>query len=70
MNYIRTWSAFSAWHDRFKSAKREDGGEGDVVDEMFDAMLSAEPAWGNDYSWKTKEVEIEWGTALLLATRR
>lgn len=69
MDYIRTWSAFSAWHDEFQKRKRDDGGEGDIVDEMFDEMRSAEPDWQQDSAWKEKEVEIEWGSALLLARR-
>ena len=70
MDYIRTWSSFSAWFDKFQRTKRDDGGRGDVVDEMFDAMVVAEPAWKTDNKWREKEVEIEWGSGLLLARRR
>lgn len=70
MNYIRTWSAFSAWYDKFQKTKREDGGEGDIVDEIFDQMRSVEAGWNNDAAWKDREVEIEWGTGLLLARKR
>ena len=70
MDYIRTWSSFSAWYDKFQKSKREDGGEGDVVDEMFDAMISAESAWRKEISPLAKEVEMEWGSGLLLARRR
>jgi len=69
MNYVRTWSAFSAWHDRFQKSKCEDGGEGDIVDEMFDEMRAAEPDWQNDRAWKAKEIELEWGSGLLLARK-
>lgn len=68
MSYIRTWSAFSALYDKYQRTNRDDGGEGDVVDEMFDEMRSAEPDW-KDEGWKQKEVEIEWGSALLLARK-
>ena len=70
MNYIRTWSSYSAWQDNFQIKKRVDGGEGDVVDEMFDKMRSAETDWQKDEAWMEKEVEIEWGSGLLLARRR
>jgi len=69
MNFVRNWSSFSAWYDKFQRTKREAGGDGDVVDEMFDAMVLAEPAWQNDDFWRTKEVEMEWGTGLLLARK-
>lgn len=70
MNYVRTWSSYSSWQDKFQSKKRSDGGDGDVVDEMFDKMRSAEPEWQRDEAWMEKEVEIEWGSGLLLARRR
>lgn len=40
------------------------------MDEMFESMRSAEPDWRSDEAWQAKEVEIEWGSALLLARRR
>ncbi len=70
MSYIRTWSAFSAWHDKFQKTKREDGGEGDIVDEMFDEMRSAEPDWQDGGAWKEKEVHLEWGSGMLLARKK
>ena len=69
MDFIRTWSSYSAWQDKFQTKKRGDGGEGDIVDEMFDEMRSVEPDfWQKE--WMEKEVEIEWGSGLLLARRR
>lgn len=70
MNFVRTWSSYSAWQDKFQTKKRDDGGEGDVVDEMFDKMRSVELDWQKDEAWMEKEVEIEWGSGLLLARRR
>ncbi|KAL8707882.1 MAG: hypothetical protein Q9220_007166 [cf. Caloplaca sp. 1 TL-2023] len=70
MDYIRTWSAFHAWQEAHPTAKmRKQGGQGDVVDEMFDAILEAEKGWQGD-GWEEREIEIEWGTGLLLARRR
>ena len=66
MNYIRTWSAFHAWQEKHPDQKkREEGGGGDVVDVMFDEMKSIEPDWD-----EAREVEIEWGSGLLLGRRK
>lgn len=70
MDFIRTRSAYGAWQDKFQTKKRVNGGEGDIVDEMFDKMRSAEPDWRQDEAWMEKKVEIEWGSGLLLARRR
>lgn len=70
MNYVRTWSSYSAWQDTFQTKKRDESGEGDVVDKMFDKMRSAEPDWQEEEAWMDMEVEIEWGSGLLLARRR
>ncbi|KAI9879137.1 MAG: hypothetical protein M1830_009396 [Pleopsidium flavum] len=71
MSYIRTWSSFHGWQEKYRQIKRrEEGGEGDVVDEMFDEMVNAEEDWRKEEDWREKEVEIEWGSGLLLARRR
>lgn len=70
--YTRTYSAFGNWaaaHPEFRS--RADGGEGDIVDNMFDELLAAVPEWkakGDD--WRAIDVDVAWGTVLLLARRR
>ncbi|KAG4427307.1 hypothetical protein IFR05_017209 [Cadophora sp. M221] len=70
--YVRTFSAYWNWvaeHPEEKS--RAEGGEGDVVDEMFDEMREVEPEWkkkGED--WRDIEVDNEWGSAILLARRK
>ncbi|KAL8867181.1 MAG: hypothetical protein Q9174_005826 [Haloplaca sp. 1 TL-2023] len=70
MNYVRTWSSFHAWQEAHPgSQSREHGGQGDVIDQMFDQMRSVEPTW-QILDWKEKEVEVEWPTGLLLARRR
>lgn len=71
MAYIRTWSSFHGWQEKHpQMKKREDGGKGDVVDEMFDEMVEAEEDWKREDDWREKEVDIEWGTGLLIARRR
>jgi SAM-dependent methyltransferase len=71
MAYIRTWSSFHGWQERHPEMKRkDDGGNGDVVDEMFQVMVDTEEDWRKGGDWRDKEVEIEWGSGLLLARRR
>jgi SAM-dependent methyltransferase len=70
-NYIRTWSSYHGWQEKFpRLKKREAGGTGDVVDEMFDDIRKTEPAWQKDQHWLEQEVDIEWPSGLLLARRR
>ena len=70
--YARTFSSYHDWmsaHEGIKS--RKDGGEGDIVDVMFDEMLEAEPEWKAEGDhWRDFEVESEWGSVILLARRR
>lgn len=70
--YARTFSCFHNWaagHTEHRA--RKDGGKGDIIDWMMDDMLEAEPEWGNQgESWRDFEVEIEWGSYILLARRK
>ena len=71
MSYIRTWSAYGAWQEKYPHfGRREDGGSGDVIDEMFDEMVESEPDWATSSDWKGKEVNVEWGSGLLLARKK
>jgi len=71
MNYVRTWSSYHGWQEKHpNSQKREAGGRGDIVDQMFGEMLEDEPEWRNDENWKDREVDIEWGSGLILARRK
>ncbi|KAI9728104.1 MAG: hypothetical protein M1834_007820 [Cirrosporium novae-zelandiae] len=70
MEYTRTWSAFYYWQEAHPDRKsKADGGQGDVVDEMYEEMAKTE-GWQGDGGWQEMEVEVEWGTGLLLARRR
>jgi len=70
-NYVRTWSSFHAWQRQHPHAKRrQEGGEGDVIDEMFERIVASEPRWQTDGDWKDVDVDIEWGSGLILARRR
>ncbi|MCJ1303636.1 hypothetical protein MMC08_006446 [Hypocenomyce scalaris] len=69
-NYMRTFSSVHTWQEKHpKRRKREEGGDGDIVDEMFDEMRQAEPGWQVEERWEEKEVELEFGSALLLARK-
>ena len=70
LKYVRTWSSFSSWQESHgDKISREQGGQGDVVDEMFDMMRDAESDWQND-AWREMEIEMEWGSGLLMARHR
>ncbi|KAJ0138030.1 Uncharacterized protein HZ326_19027 [Fusarium oxysporum f. sp. albedinis] len=50
---------------------RAEGGEGDIVDILFDQILEAEPEWkAQGDRWRDIEVESVWGTYILLAKRK
>jgi SAM-dependent methyltransferase len=69
MDYMRTWSSVHAWQEAHGNPRpRRDGGEeGDVVDRMYDAMREVEgPEWKSD----DFEVEIEWGSAVIMAAKK
>lgn len=71
--YVRTWSAVSKWQEAWPERKsRAEGGEGDVVDEMFEGIVDAEEGWLGEAEagWREVEVEVEWGSGLVLARRR
>lgn len=71
-SYIRTFSAFSGWRSDHAEMKcRADGGEGDIVDLMFDEVVAAVPEWkAAGDRWAEIEVDAIWGTVLLMAKRR
>lgn len=59
------WAA----HPRVKS--RAEGGEGDVIDAMFEAFVEAVPEWkARGTGWREVEVEVVWETCLLTATKK
>jgi trans-aconitate 3-methyltransferase len=70
--YARTFSAFYRWKATHPESKsKAEGGQGDLVDEMFEKMLEAEPEWNSRGSeWRDIEVESEWGSVILLARRK
>jgi hypothetical protein len=58
-----------AQHPEQKAYK--DGGNGDIVDEMFEKMIEAEPDWKETGDkWRDFELENEWGSIILLARKK
>lgn len=65
--YLRTFSSVHAWHDAHaESVKRSAGGRGDIIDGLFDKAGEKEDIWRHE----EKEVDREWGSALLIVRRR
>ncbi|MCJ1308237.1 hypothetical protein MMC25_001890 [Agyrium rufum] len=70
-NYVRTFSAFHGWQEAHPDQKRaSEGGSGDLVDEMFEEMRKVEPEWSDKSTWNKTEVEVEWGSGLLIARKK
>ncbi|KAK7997348.1 hypothetical protein PG989_005388 [Apiospora arundinis] len=70
--YTRTFSCYNSWKDAHPDIKcRAEGGEGDVVDVMWDQMIDSVPEWkAMGDRWREAEVVSDWGTYLLMARRR
>ena len=65
LEYVRTWSSYHAWREAHpEEMPIRDGGQGDVLDKMFKEMKEAEN-WENE----DLEVDIEWGTSLVMARK-
>jgi trans-aconitate 3-methyltransferase len=70
--YLRTYSAANGWKDAHPEMKsRADGGEGDIVDLMFDEIVDSVPEWkAMGDKWRDVEFDSAWGTAAVLAKRQ
>jgi SAM-dependent methyltransferase len=65
MGYLWTFSSVHSWlADHGNPKSRAEGGNGDIVDEMYDKMREAE-GWDND----DLELELEWGSSVILARK-
>lgn len=65
-SFVRTWSAFHAWSEAHQSDRgRHEGGQGDVVDWMFDEIADAEPTWRDP----KHEIRVDWPVGVVLARR-
>jgi trans-aconitate 3-methyltransferase len=71
MEYMRTWSSYHGWQEFHPEKKaRNTGGKGDVVDELFEEIKNREPNWKSGGNWRDKEVDVVWGTAIVLARKK
>lgn len=72
--YVRTFSAYVNWKAANDGKGRGDGErerERDVVDRLFEGMRGVEPEWEEaGERWREVEVEVEWGSYILMARRR
>ncbi|KAK5661217.1 hypothetical protein OQA88_11109 [Cercophora sp. LCS_1] len=70
--YVRTFSAFHGWQNAYPEKKsRAAGGQGDIVDLMFDQVVAVVPEWkACGDNWREIEVDVVWGTVIILARRR
>lgn len=70
--YARTFSAYVNWMEANPGKRaRKDGGNGDVIDDMFDEMLKVEPEWRKEgENWREKVVASEWGSAIVMARKK
>ena len=67
--YMRTWSTYHSWMEAHPGrATRQSGGNGDVVDSVFDEIAEAQ-GWSMK-DLESMEVEIEWGTVLILTRKK
>ena len=63
--YGKTWSSYHGWLNAFPDKKsRENGGSGDILDDMLDALKDT-TGWG-----ETTEFDLEWISGILLARKR
>ncbi|KAI1420791.1 S-adenosyl-L-methionine-dependent methyltransferase [Xylaria sp. FL1777] len=70
--YTRTSSCYSGWKDAHPETKsRAEGGDGDVVDIMWDHIIATTPEWkAMGKQWREAEVVNDWGTYIIMARRK
>ncbi|KAI2621449.1 S-adenosyl-L-methionine-dependent methyltransferase [Hypomontagnella submonticulosa] len=70
--YLKTFSCYNGWKEAYPEIKsRADGGDGDILDTMWDRMVDAVPEWkAMGDRWREAEVVNDWGTYILMARRR
>jgi len=70
--YVRTWSSVHAWQLAHpERIRRRDGGKGDVVDDMMDAMVASERTFRRKGAlWRKIPVTVEWGSVILMARKK
>lgn len=67
--YLRTFSAYVNWRE--ENEAKGQAKKGDLVDELMGEIVGSEEAWGRlGEGWREAEVDVEWGSVILLARRR
>ena len=62
--YLRTFSAYTNWKEANKGGK-------DLVDDAMQDIVDSEVEWkGKGEEWREIEVDVEWGSVILLARRQ
>ncbi|KAF7198519.1 putative S-adenosylmethionine-dependent methyltransferase CRG1 [Pseudocercospora fuligena] len=65
--YVRTWSSYHGWKEAHPGQEaRSKGGNGDIMDQMFDELAESDSNFRDDQNI----VDIEWGSALVMARRK
>ncbi len=69
---MRTFSAFHGWQAAHPEREKSGNGRGgDVIDLMFEEVIEAVPEWkAKGDEWRDVEVDVVWGTVILMAKRR
>ncbi|GAB7348320.1 hypothetical protein MBLNU459_g6297t1 [Dothideomycetes sp. NU459] len=66
-SYVRTWSSYHGWQETHPDQIAKDkGGNGDVIDEMLEAISKESP----EFKDEDFELDIEWGSGLVMARKR
>jgi len=66
-SYVRTWSSYHGWKEAHPGREsRAEGGKGDIMDEMFEKIAQDTGRFQDDEG----VVDVEWGSALIMAKRR
>ena len=65
--YVRTWSSYHGWQETHpEQVARSKGGDGDIMDEMFEKIAEETPHFRDE----TNVVDIEWGSGVVMARKR
>lgn len=66
-DYYRTWSSFHGWQEAHPGQiARSKGGNGDVIDRIFDEIAEKNEGLGDE----EKVVNMEWGSGLVMCRKR
>lgn len=65
--YMRTWSSYHGWSEAHQGqVARSKGGEGDIMDEIFDHIAEGDSYFSDQHH----KIRIEWGSGVVMARRK